>query len=236
VPVLGVCVAVGLLAAAVGSLTAFSAVSTPSGHKGAVAVKPAATPKATIITVALGKPSELKFKLSKTSMIPAGPITFKVTNPGAGFHNFKICAKPIASASAAKNACTGKATAILKHGGSATLTLTLSKAGKYEFLCSVTGHAAAGMKGLIGVGVVVTLAEQKTAATAGSTSTGGTGGGGTGGGGTGGGGTGGGGTPTGEQSGPAIGCPVGVTVRASGNTDGDGDELATEPDDQDGCV
>jgi hypothetical protein len=27
-----------------------------------------------------------------------------------------------------------------------------------------------------------------------------------------------------------------VTVKAAGNADADGDELGTEPDDQDGCV
>jgi uncharacterized cupredoxin-like copper-binding protein len=35
------------------------------------------------------------------------------------------------------------------------LSLTLGKKGKYEFLCTVPGHAGAGMKGLIGVGVSV---------------------------------------------------------------------------------
>jgi uncharacterized cupredoxin-like copper-binding protein len=234
VPALGVCLAVGLF-------TALDAAIAPAAVKRTVAVKPAASSKApTIITVTAGKPSELAFKLSKTSMIPAGTVTFKVTNMGVAYHDFKICAKPVASAAVATNACTGKKTPTLKHGQSATLTLTLSKSGKYEFLCSVTGHALAGMKGLLGIGVAVTASEQKTAAKAGGTTGGGStggGGGSTGGGGTGGGGTGGGGTgSTGGEIGPAVGCPPGVTVKASGNADADGDELGTEPDDQDGCV
>jgi uncharacterized cupredoxin-like copper-binding protein len=225
VPALGVCLAVGLLAA-------LGTASAPAAVKSAAAVKPAANPKVTVITVTAGKPSELAFKLSKTSMVPAGAVTFKVTNMGVAFHNFKLCAKPVASADAATNACTGKATAILKHGQSATLTLTLSKSGKYEFLCTVSGHAAAGMKGLLGIGVPVASAEEKIAATAGSTgSTGGTGS-----------------TPTptttptttkpssGGGNPDATGCPPGVTVKSSGNADADGDELGTEPDDQDGCV
>ena len=224
-PAFGVCVAVGLLAAVLGNGSA------PAAVKRAAAVKPAASPKVTVISVTLGKPSELAFKLSKTSMVPVGAVTFKVTNMGAAFHNFKLCTIPVPTALGAKNICSGKATKILKHGQSATLTVPFSLAGKYEFLCSVTGHAAAGMKGLLGVGVAVKLSEEKTAATAGGGSgTGGSGGGG------GSGGSGGGGGGGGGEVGPAVGCAPGVTVKAAGNADGDGDELGTEPDDQDGCV
>jgi uncharacterized cupredoxin-like copper-binding protein len=216
VPALGVCVAVGLLAAL------GTGGSAPAAVKRAAAVKPAANPKVTVLTVTAGKPSELAFKLSKTSMVPAGTVTFKVTNLGVAFHNFKVCTIPVPSAAGAKNVCIGKATAILKKGQSATLTLKLPVAGKYEFLCTVSGHAAAGMKGLIGVGVAVTSSEEKMAASAGSSS-----------------GTGGGTTTTTKSSGGGtgdVGCPPGVTVKSSGNADADGDELGTEPDDQDGCV
>jgi uncharacterized cupredoxin-like copper-binding protein len=41
----------------------------------------------------------------------------------------------------------GKKTALLKHGQTAKLTVTL-KAGKYPYSCTVPGHAAAGMKGV----------------------------------------------------------------------------------------
>jgi uncharacterized cupredoxin-like copper-binding protein len=109
--------------------------------------------KVTTVNVTAGKPSELSFKLSKFSNLPAGLITFKVTNMGLGFHNFKICTSPVLTT--AKNTCVGKATPLLKHGQSATLVVKLSKNGKYEFLCAVPGHAAAGMKGLIGIGVTV---------------------------------------------------------------------------------
>jgi uncharacterized cupredoxin-like copper-binding protein len=113
-------------------------------------VKAAKAAKVTVITVTAGKPSEFAFKLSKLSA-PAGTVSFKVTNKGAAIHDFKICTtagKGVASA----NACTGKVTPKLKPGKSATLTVTLKK-GKYEFLCDVTGHAKAGMKGVVGIGV-----------------------------------------------------------------------------------
>jgi nitrite reductase (NO-forming) len=117
-------------------------------------VKAPKAAKVTIITVTAGKPSELAFKLSKSSTLPAGPVTFKVKNAGKITHDFKICTKPAVSSTA--NSCTGKVTKRLAAGESATLTVTLSKKGKYEFLCTVPGHAASGMKGLLGIGVKVT--------------------------------------------------------------------------------
>src|SRR5438034_137909 len=117
--------------------------------------------RVTVVTVTVGKPSELAFKLSKFSKIPAGTITFKVTNVGRAVHNFKVCTTPVASASL--NACVGKATKMLKNGETATLTLMLTKDGKYEFLCSVPGHANAGMKGLLGIGVAVSASAAKPA-------------------------------------------------------------------------
>src|SRR3954469_5943064 len=132
VPTVGALVATGLVVALA-----------PAAQKHVVVVQATARPHAvpTTITVTAGKPSELAFKLSKTSKVTAGTITFKVTNQGVAFHNFRICSKAVATATDAKNVCAGKTTPILKHGQSATLTVTLSKSGKYEFLCTVSGHA-----------------------------------------------------------------------------------------------
>ena len=100
----------------------------------ALAASALGAPTATTVTVTAGKPSELKFTLSKKT-VPAGAVTFKVTNKGTSTHDFKIG---------------GKKTALLKAGKSATLKVTLKK-GKAAFLCTVPGHAAAGMKGTLTV-------------------------------------------------------------------------------------
>src|SRR4029079_1013315 len=50
------------------------------------------TVKVTVVTVTLGKPSELGLKLSKFSNLPPGAITFNVKNAGKLAHSFGICA------------------------------------------------------------------------------------------------------------------------------------------------
>src|SRR5438477_9945465 len=67
----------------------------------------------TVVAVTAGKPSELAFKLSKFSALPAGTVTFKVKNLGLGSHDFKICTTP--AKTAAQDACVGKATKMLKN-------------------------------------------------------------------------------------------------------------------------
>ena len=49
------------------------------------------------------------------------------------------------------NVCTGEATRPIRPGGSATLTVTLSKPGRYEFVSTSPAEARAGMKGLVAV-------------------------------------------------------------------------------------
>jgi uncharacterized cupredoxin-like copper-binding protein len=100
-----------------------SALAAPAAHTAS---------KATTVTVAA---SEFKFKLSKTS-VPKGSVTFVVTNKGKIVHDFKI---------------DGKATPRLKPGKSAKLVVKFAKAGKFAYLCTVPGHAAAGMKGTLTV-------------------------------------------------------------------------------------
>jgi uncharacterized cupredoxin-like copper-binding protein len=86
------------------------------------------------VGVTAGLPGEFKFKLSKTS-VPAGKVTFIVTNRGNLPHDFKIG---------------GKKTPLLQSGKSSKLVVTLKK-GKAAYLCTVSGHAAAGMKGTLTV-------------------------------------------------------------------------------------
>jgi uncharacterized cupredoxin-like copper-binding protein len=88
---------------------------------------------ATSVTVTAGKPSEFGFKLS-TKTVKHGAVTFKVTNSGALPHDFSIA---------------GKKTKLLSPGQSATLSVNFAKAGSYPYQCTVSGHAAAGMKGVL---------------------------------------------------------------------------------------
>ena len=94
--------------------------------------KPTATVKVT--------EKEFKIVLKTTSgkavkSVKHGLIRFKVTNVGVIPHNFVI----------AKHQ-----TPVLKHGKSATVNVVLKK-GKYKFICSIAGHAALGMKGVLRV-------------------------------------------------------------------------------------
>ena len=112
-----------------------------------VAAVPAfASTKATSIKVSVNKTKEFAFTLSPKSA-PHGVITFTVTNGGNLPHDFELCSKPSSSASA--TSCTGKKTALISPGASAKLTVTVAKAGSYQYLCTVSGHAAAGMRGLL---------------------------------------------------------------------------------------
>jgi len=194
----------GVLAACIGLLGAGAVASS--------AVFSTHSAKATVITVVAGKPSELKFQLYKSTKLKVGTYTFKVTNKGLGFHTFKFCTAPVKTA--AKNTCVGKVTKTLHPGQSATVTVTIKKAGKYEFLCSIPGHAAAGMKGLIGVGVAVKPVPPPTTTTTGGTTTT---------------------TPTGPPT--ANGCPFGTPPGTTIGSDEDGDESdAIGKDDGDGCL
>ncbi len=85
----------------------------------------------TNVTVNAGLPSEFAYKLSKTAA-KRGTVVFKLVNQGDIKHNFKIG---------------GKKTPAIASGKSATLSLTTTKVGSYPYLCTLPGHAAAGMKG-----------------------------------------------------------------------------------------
>lgn len=89
----------------------------------------------TTVGVTAGKPSEFKFTLSKKA-IAKGTGVFKVTNKGSITHDFKIL---------------GKKTKSLTKGKAQTITVVFKKPGKYAYLCTLPGHAAAGMKGTLTV-------------------------------------------------------------------------------------
>ena len=72
------------------------------------------------------------------SVVPAGDVTFAVTNSGSVDHNFAI---PSLNAR----------TAMLKAGESAELEVKSLEVGEVEYLCEVAGHGAAGMTGKLSV-------------------------------------------------------------------------------------
>lgn len=74
-----------------------------------------------------------KVLVSTTQTVPAGDVTFNVTNNGKIAHNFAI---------------SGHSTLVLAAGKSETLTVSLAK-GRYPYQCTITGHAALGMKGVL---------------------------------------------------------------------------------------
>jgi uncharacterized cupredoxin-like copper-binding protein len=94
------------------------------------ALAAAATPFALAATTVGVTGKEFKFTLTKKSA-PHGTVTFRLTNKGKLKHDFKIA---------------GKKTKLVAPGKSASLTVTLKK-GTYTYICTVPGHAAAGMKG-----------------------------------------------------------------------------------------
>jgi uncharacterized cupredoxin-like copper-binding protein len=105
--------------------------------------------KPTTVNVTAGKPAEFGFIVSPKSVKHGVPVTFVVTNKGVLPHTFKICSAN--NGTAAAISCTGKTTPQINAGKSASLPYTFAKAGKYEYLCTIPGHAAGGMKGVLTV-------------------------------------------------------------------------------------
>ena len=107
-----------------------------------------AATKTSTVTVKITPPNEFLFHLS-SKKVPVGKVTFKVTNNGQLPHDFELCSSN--KGTTALNACAGKTTPMIDPGQTKTLTVTVSKTGTYEYLCTVPGHAATGMKGVLTV-------------------------------------------------------------------------------------
>ena len=104
------------------------------------------TPSAPIVEVAAGKPSEFHFTLSRLK-VPQGAVTFDVTNEGKLPHDFKIA---------------GKKTRLLSPGQSETLVVRFERAGRYAYMCTVAGHAVAGMRGTLEVDATASARARST--------------------------------------------------------------------------
>jgi uncharacterized cupredoxin-like copper-binding protein len=84
------------------------------------------------------KATEFRFALSRRS-VPAGTtVIFTVLNAGKISHDFKIA---------------GKKTPTLNPGKTGTIKVVFKQKGRFPYLCTLQGHAAAGMKGVFAVGV-----------------------------------------------------------------------------------
>jgi quinohemoprotein ethanol dehydrogenase len=85
-------------------------------------------------TVTVGA-TEFHFTLSATT-VQKGTVTFKVTNNGGIPHDLRI---------------NNQQTPNIDPGSTATLKVTFAKPGNYPYICTIPGHAEAGMKGVLKV-------------------------------------------------------------------------------------
>ena len=82
------------------------------------------------------KGGEFFLRLSVKSAANPGKVTFSYKNIGHVRHDFKI---------------NGKKTPLIRPGKTVKLVVSFKKKGTYPYLCTVPGHAEAGMKGVFKV-------------------------------------------------------------------------------------
>jgi uncharacterized cupredoxin-like copper-binding protein len=78
---------------------------------------------------------DFSYSLSKRT-VPAGTVTFRLTNRGDQRHDFKIA---------------GRKTRVIGSGRTASLSVRLRAGRSYRYVCTVPGHEDAGMKGTLRV-------------------------------------------------------------------------------------
>jgi glucose/arabinose dehydrogenase len=113
-------------------LVAFAAALAAAGFA-AAAWRGTVTPPTTGVLVTA---YDFRFTLSRTS-VPAGRVRFTVVNRGVFRHDFAIA---------------GHKTRLLAHGERAVLNVVFRRPVRAAYRCTVPGHAAAGMKGILTVG------------------------------------------------------------------------------------
>jgi uncharacterized cupredoxin-like copper-binding protein len=106
---------------------------TPAGLASA-RTSPTAQAAATTSISVTGK--EFSFHLSKTSISKPGTVAFTFRNAGTMAHDFSIG---------------GKTSKMIGPHKTAKLSVTFHKQGRFTYLCTVPGHAQAGMKGVFTV-------------------------------------------------------------------------------------
>ena len=109
-----------------------------------VAVSAAAVPTPTRTITIRVDARDFSFALSRTSVPAGSTVKFVVRNRGTTTHDFVLAKR--------------KRTRLLRPGQSQTIAVAFPRKGRVAFLCSVSGHARLGMKGVFGVGVKVVTA------------------------------------------------------------------------------
>ena len=82
------------------------------------------------------KGGEFFFRLSTKTAAKPGKVTFVFKNIGHVQHDFRI---------------NGRQTPLIRPGKTAKMLVTFKKKGKFKYLCTVPGHAEAGMRGVFTV-------------------------------------------------------------------------------------
>jgi uncharacterized cupredoxin-like copper-binding protein len=118
-----------VVAAVVGAI----AVPVARAHVSGQSARPQAAERAALLARVTVSASEFKFVLSKKTA-RRGVVVFRVKNVGKVGHDFEIKSRK---------------TRVLSPGQSATLRVTFLRKGHYPYKCTVPGHAAAGMKGVL---------------------------------------------------------------------------------------
>jgi uncharacterized cupredoxin-like copper-binding protein len=116
----------------ISSLSTLAAIAIASLTLAQLASARGERPAAAATTTVQVKGGEFFFRLSTKSAAKPGTVTFVFKNVGHVLHDFKI---------------DGKHTPLTQPGKTAKLVVTFKKKGSYLYLCTVPGHAQAGMKG-----------------------------------------------------------------------------------------
>ena len=117
-------------------LVLLTACASPANTSAAPQPRAASNPTAQMVSVQAT--DSLKFEPSSITVKAGQPVELTLSNTGQMQHDWSLdqgAAQPVRM--------------VANAGQSATGTFTIQRAGTYTFICSVPGHAAAGMKGTI---------------------------------------------------------------------------------------
>ena len=112
------------------ALVSLVAVVAVVGAGAAFAAKQVVAPQKTTVGM-----SEYKFAIPKKTF-KVGKVTFALTNRGDEVHDFKVNGKTPKSR-------------FLAAGQKQALTINFTKAGRYQFICTIGEHAIKGMNGVL---------------------------------------------------------------------------------------